>query len=188
MKYLIVGLGNIGAQYEHTRHNVGFDCLDAFSQAYELEFKPDHFGQYAASRYRGRSLHFLKPDTYMNLSGNAVHYWVKKLNVPLNHLIVITDDLNLPFGTIRLKAKGSHGGHNGLRNIEEVLGTQAYPRVRVGIGSEFRTGEQVDFVLSHWHPNEATELPAMFLRIRKAIEELTFRGIGMAMNQLNTKS
>jgi peptidyl-tRNA hydrolase, PTH1 family len=188
LKYLIVGLGNIGDKYASTRHNVGFDCLDFMAAKYEISFKPERFGHYAKTKFKGRNLHFLKPDTFMNLSGNAVAYWIKKLNIPFNHLIIITDDLNLPFGTIRLRPKGSGGGHNGLQNIEEVIQTQQYPRVRVGLGSEFRIGHQIDFVLSKWSDEESAQLPIIFKRINESLEELTFRGIGIAMNSLNIKS
>ncbi|MBI1307284.1 MAG: aminoacyl-tRNA hydrolase [Bacteroidetes bacterium] len=185
MKYLIAGLGNIGDKYAHTRHNVGFDCLDYIASKYDFKFENDRFGELGNSKFRGRNLYFLKPDTFMNLSGNAIGFWMRKLDIPLNHLIVITDDLNLPFGKIRMKPKGSHGGHNGLRNIESVLNSQQYPRIRVGIGSDFKTGEQVDFVLSKWLPDEEEILQNLYEKIRLGIEETVFRGIGMAMNSLN---
>ena len=187
VKYLIVGLGNIGDTYVGTRHNVGFDCLDYIAGQRKLEFKPERFGQYAETRFRGRKLCLLKPDTFMNLSGHAVAFWVKKLRIPLNHLIVITDDLNLDFGLIRLKPKGGNGGHNGLKSIEEVLGTQEYPRIRIGISSEFTPGKQVDYVLSAWNAGEPEILPKLFHRIQKGIEEFAFRGIGLAMTSLNAK-
>lgn len=187
MKYLVVGLGNIGDDYAHTRHNVGFDCLDYMAEKYDISFKNERFGQMATTRFRGRTFYFLKPDTYMNLSGNAVSFWVNKLAIPLNHLIVITDDLNLNFGTIRMRPKGSSGGHNGLKNIEQVIGNQQYPRIRVGISAEFKSGHQIDYVLSRWSAEEASELPKLFEKIKSAIEELSFRGIGMAMNSLNSK-
>ncbi len=187
MKYLIVGLGNIGDAYASTRHNVGFDCLDYLSEKYDFKFSSDRFGQYGHTKYRGRNLHFLKPDTYMNLSGQAVNFWINKLSVPLNHVLILTDDLNLPFGTLRLKARGSSGGHNGLKNIEEVLASQNYPRLRFGISSEFSPGQQIDYVLSTWTEDEKAKLPELFELVKKAIEELTFRGIGMAMNSLNTR-
>ena len=186
MKFLIVGLGNIGDKYANTRHNVGFDFLDYLAEKYEMTFKSERFGAYASHRYRGRSLHFLKPDTYMNLSGNAIRFWMQKLSLEKHQILVITDDLNLPFGKLRMRAKGSDGGHNGLRNIQDVLGTSQYPRIRVGIGSDFAKGHQVDFVLNTWTEDEAEKLPALFAKMQKGLEEHTFRGIGMAMNLVNT--
>jgi PTH1 family peptidyl-tRNA hydrolase len=186
MKYILFGLGNIGAQYELTRHNVGFLFLDYLADAYGVSFKPDRFGMYATAKYRGRVIHMIKPDTFMNLSGNAVAFWLKKLNAPLNHVVVITDDLNLAFGTIRLKAKGSDGGHNGLKSIQQSLQQTNYPRVRFGISDVFDKGRQVDYVLGTWEKEEAERLPEMFEKTKLALEELFFRGIGMAMNKLNT--
>lgn len=187
MKYLIVGLGNIGDKYQNTRHNVGFSFLDFLAEKYGFSFENDRFGAYASDRYRGRSLHFLKPDTYMNLSGNALQFWMKKLSVQQHQILIITDDLNLPFGTLRMRAKGSDGGHNGLKSIQEVLGGTKYPRIRVGIGAEFSEGKQVDYVLGEWSESEVEQLPALYDKMQKGIEEMVFRGIGMAMNLVNTK-
>lgn len=187
MKYLIVGLGNIGDKYANTRHNIGFNCLDYLATSYGSQFESDRFGMVAHAKFRGRNLVLLKPDTFMNLSGNAVAFWMSKLNVPLNHMLIVTDDLNLTFGVLRMRAKGSHGGHNGLKNIEAMLNSQQYPRLRFGISADFQTGKQVDYVLSTWSDEELISLPAAFDKIKAGIEEWTFRGIGMAMNLVNTR-
>lgn len=186
MKYLIVGLGNIGEKYTDTRHNVGFDFLDYLAGQYGMTFKSERFGAYASHKYRGRMLHFLKPDTYMNLSGNAVRFWMQKLSMEKHQIIIVTDDLNLPFGKLRMRAKGSDGGHNGLRNIQEILNTTQYPRIRVGIGADFGQGQQVDYVLGEWTAEERAMLPELFAKMQKGLEEHVFRGIGMAMNLVNT--
>jgi PTH1 family peptidyl-tRNA hydrolase len=187
MKYLIVGLGNIGDKYTDTRHNVGFGFLDFLAEKYEMTWKAERFGAYASHKYRGRNLHFLKPDTYMNLSGNALRFWMKKLSMQPHQILIITDDLNLPFGTLRMRAKGSDGGHNGLKSIQEVLGGSKYPRIRVGISADFDTGKQVDYVLGKWSDEESEQLPVLYAKMQKGIEEMVFRGIGMAMNLVNTK-
>lgn len=187
MKYLIIGLGNIGDKYANTRHNVGFGLLDYLADKYEFKFTNERFGQYAVHRYRGRNLHFLKPDTFMNLSGNALRFWMQKLSIEQHQILIVTDDLNLPFGTLRMRTKGSDGGHNGLKSIQEALNGSKYPRLRVGIGAEFSTGQQIDYVLGDWTEAEATALPALYAKMQKGIEEMVFRGIGMAMNSLNTK-
>ncbi len=187
MKYLIVGLGNIGDKYARTRHNVGFDFLDYLAEAYDFTFENDRFGAYATHKYRGRNLHFLKPDTFMNLSGNALQFWMKKLSMQPHQILIVTDDLNLPFGTLRMRTKGSDGGHNGLKSIQEVLNGSKYPRLRVGIGAEFSAGHQIDYVLGEWTETEASELPKLYKKMQKGIEEMVFRGVGMAMNLVNTK-
>ena len=187
MKYLIVGLGNIGEKYAHTRHNVGFDFLDYLSEKYEMKFEADSFGMYATHKDRGRNLHFLKPDTYMNLSGNAVAFWMKKLSLQQHQILIVTDDLNLPFGMLRMRTKGSDGGHNGLKSVQEKIGGSKYPRLRVGISADFSEGRQVDYVLGEWTAGESEALPALFEKMQKGIEEMVFRGIGMAMNHVNTK-
>ena len=188
MKYLIVGLGNIGEKYTDTRHNIGFSFLDYLADEYGFTFENERFGSYAKHRYRGRSLHFLKPDTFMNLSGSAISFWMKKLSLQQHQIIVITDDLNLPFGTLRMRAKGSDGGHNGLKSIQQEIGGVKYPRIRFGIGQEFKTGQQIDFVLGEWTDEESAELPNLYNKMKLGIEEFVFRGIGMAMNLVNTKS
>jgi peptidyl-tRNA hydrolase, PTH1 family len=187
MKYLIVGLGNIGEKYANTRHNVGFGLLDYLSEQYKFEFKNERFGAYATHKYRGRSLHFLKPDTFMNLSGNALRFWMTKLSLQQHQILIVTDDLNLPFKTLRLRTKGSDGGHNGLKSIQEALNSSKYPRLRVGIGAEFSTGQQIDYVLGEWTENETSVLPELYAKMQKGIEDMVFRGVGMAMNMVNTK-
>ncbi|MFT5723330.1 MAG: PTH1 family peptidyl-tRNA hydrolase [Bacteroidia bacterium] len=187
MKYLIVGLGNIGDKYAKTRHNVGFGFLDYLAEQYDFTFKNDRFGAYATHRYRGRNLHFLKPDTFMNLSGNAIQFWMQKLSLEQHQILIITDDLNLPYGTLRMRTKGSDGGHNGLKSIQDVLNGSKYPRIRFGIGAEFSTGQQIDYVLGEWSEAEKAGLPILYAKMKKGIEEMVFRGIGMAMNSLNTK-
>ena len=147
MKYLIVGLGNIGPEYQNTRHNIGFKVLDAFAKASNTVFEDMRYGAVATVKLKGRTLILLKPNTYMNLSGKAVSYWMQKEKIELSNLFVVVDDLALPFGTIRLRSKGSDGGHNGLKSINQLLGTQDYTRLRFGIGNEFPKGKQVDYVL-----------------------------------------
>ena len=147
MEYLVVGLGNIGAEYASTRHNMGFMILDAWAQASNVLFRTDRYGAIAEVSFKGRWFVLLKPSTYMNLSGNAVRYWMQKLNLPLENLVVISDDINLPFGTLRMRGNGSSGGHNGLESITERLETDQWARIRVGIGNDFSRGRQVDYVL-----------------------------------------
>ena len=154
MKYLIAGLGNIGDEYEDTRHNVGFMVLDALASASNTSFTDRRYGFVSELKYKGRTFVLLKPSTYMNRSGNAVNYWLKKENVPLENLLVIADDIALPAGSIRLRSKGSPGGHNGLASISEILGTDDYARLRIGIGNDFPRGRQVDYVLGRWTPEE----------------------------------
>lgn len=188
MQYLIVGLGNIGPEYENTRHNIGFMVLDRLVGTLKSEpFKLDKQAYYARASYKGRILNFIKPTTYMNLSGKAVRYWMQHLKIPIENVLVITDDLAIPFGTLRLKGKGSGGGHNGLGNIQEVLNTTNYPRLRVGIGSNFPQGRQVEYVLGRFSADEQPELP--FLLDRCADGTLQFCTIGLerAMNVVNTK-
>ena len=154
MKYLIVGLGNIGPEYQNTRHNIGFKVLDAFAKASNTVFEDMRYGAVATVKLKGRTLILLKPNTYMNLSGKAVSYWMQKEKIELSNLFVVVDDLALPFGTIRLRGKGSDGGHNGLKSINQLLGTQDYTRLRFGIGNEFPKGKQVDYVLGEWSSEE----------------------------------
>ena len=159
MKYLIVGLGNIGAEYADTRHNIGFDVLDALAGASNAVFTTARYGDVAEVRWKGRTLVLLKPSTYMNLSGKAVRYWMDATKVPLEHLLVVSDDIALPFGTLRLRPKGSAGGHNGLKNIAELLGTEEYARMRFGVGGDFPRGHQVDYVLGRWTDEERAAMP-----------------------------
>ena len=158
MKYLIVGLGNIGYEYENTRHNIGFRVLDALAKASNLVFTDGRYGATCELRLKGRVLVLLKPSTYMNLSGNAVRYWLQKENIPVENMLVVVDDLALPFGTLRLKPKGSDAGHNGLKHICEILGTQCYARLRFGIGNDFPRGGQIEFVLGSFPPEENCKL------------------------------
>ncbi len=187
MKYLIVGLGNVGDEYQHTRHNFGFDVLDAFAKASNVFFKDYRYGEVCEVKYKGRIFVLLKPSTFVNLSGRAVNFWLQKENVPIENLLIIFDDLALPFGTIRLKLKGSDGGHNGIRNIIEILGHNNFSRLRFGIGRDFPKGAQVDFVLDKWNEEEEKYLEARIPIIIEMI--LSFGTIGpqLTMTQFNNK-
>lgn len=185
MKYLIAGLGNIGPEYELTRHNIGFLVVDQLADKFEAKFVPSRYADKAEVKFKGRALHIIKPTTYMNLSGKAVSYWLKELKIPKENLLVIVDDLAIPFESIRLRPKGSAAGHNGLTNIELLTGGQNYPRLRVGIGSNFGKGQQVDYVLSNFTQEEFEKIPAL---IEKSIEAtLSFCTIGIerTMTQFN---
>lgn len=184
-KFLIVGLGNIGAEYENTRHNIGFKILDHFAEKESLTFETQKLGDIITYKYKGKTLIFLKPSTYMNLSGKAVRYWLDKEKIPLENLLVITDDLNLPFGAIRLKAKGSDGGHNGLKDIQDKLQTTEYNRFRFGIGGNFSKGKQVDYVLGQWDENEIKELPQRLEQSSKLIKSFVITGLSYTMNNFN---
>lgn len=187
MKYLIVGLGNIGAEYHRTRHNIGFMILDAMSMASNISFSTERYGDIARARLKNKQLVLLKPSTYMNLSGEAVRYWAQKENIPVDHILILVDDLALPFGAIRLKGSGSDAGHNGLKNIALMLGTQAYPRLRFGIGSDFSRGHQIDFVLSKFTPDQLEELkPRIDLAI-DAVKTYVLAGLQTAMCNYNNK-
>lgn len=185
--YLVAGLGNIGAEYSGTRHNIGFIVLDAWAQASNIAFETRRYGDLAVDTIKGRKFYLLKPSTYMNLSGNAVRYWLQELEIPLENLIVVCDDLNLPFGTTRMRMNGSTGGHNGLESIEELLETRQYARVRVGIGHEFHEGGQIDFVLGGFFPEQLTALPEIAARVVAGIKTWAFVGAQNAMTELNTK-
>ncbi len=182
MKYLITGLGNIGYEYENTRHNVGFDLANLLCRQLEGSWHDDHHGELAEVRHKGRTLVLLKPNTYMNLSGKAIRYWLQKEKILLENSLVVCDDLNLDFGKIRLRAKGSDGGHNGLKSIQEILGTDAYPRMRIGIGSDFSRGRQVNFVLGKWSADEAAELPNILDKASETIKAFVTIGLDRAMN------
>lgn len=187
MKFLVVGLGNIGPEYKNTRHNIGFKLLDAFSKASNFSFSPDRLAFKGVTRFKGRTLVCIKPTTYMNLSGKSVNYWMQAEKIPLENVLIITDDIAIPFGTLRLKTKGSDGGHNGLKDIQNTLETNAYSRLRFGIGDEFKRGRQVDFVLSDWSEEELISLPE---RIEKSIEIIrSFVTIGAerTMSAFNNK-
>jgi PTH1 family peptidyl-tRNA hydrolase len=185
MKFLIVGLGNIGSEYAHTRHNIGFDIADAFAQKHNSTFAPDRYADYTMVSLKGKQFHLIKPNTYMNLSGKAVRYWLDKLNLSPDQLLVLVDDLAIDFGKIRIRKNGSDAGHNGLKNIQELLQTQNYPRLRFGIGNNFPKGRQVDFVLGKWSPEEHAELPKLITHSIEAIEAFGFLGIDRAMNLYN---
>jgi len=188
MNYLIVGLGNIGTEYARTRHNMGFMVLDAWAQASNAVFSSDRYGSITEISFKGRTFTLLKPSTYMNLSGNAVRYWVNKMKLPLENVLVVCDDLNLPFGKIRMRKNGSAGGHNGLKNIEELLGTQNYFRIRIGIGNGFSRGEQVDFVVGELSENELQEVSKISEKVIAAIKDFATIGPDRAMNIANKKA
>jgi len=187
MKYLIAGLGNPGRKYENTRHNIGFKILDAFAEASNIAFKDRRQGYIAKYDYEDSSFILLKPTTYMNLSGIAVRYWLKKENVSLENLLVINDDLALPFGSIRIRGKGGCAGHNGLRNIEENLGTKNYARLRFGTGSDFQNGKQVDFVLSHWSKEEKDIISEKIKTCIQIIQSFGTTGLSQTMNKFNKR-
>lgn len=185
MKYLIVGLGNIGPEYELTRHNIGFLVLDKLADDKGVSFNSGRYANTAEVKHKGRQLFLIKPTTYMNLSGKAVNYWMKELKIPKENVMVVVDDIALPFGKLRMRAKGSAAGHNGLKNIEELTGGQDYPRLKFGIDNNFRPGQQVDYVLSNFNKEEFKFLPE---KIDKAIEMIySFASIGIVrtMNQFN---
>ncbi|OGS69530.1 MAG: aminoacyl-tRNA hydrolase [Flavobacteria bacterium RIFCSPLOWO2_12_FULL_35_11] len=184
-KFLIVGLGNIGEKYAATRHNIGFKILDELASKEAVSFESEKLGAIATFNFKGRTFILLKPSTYMNLSGKAVKYWLTKENIPIENLLVICDDLNLPFGAIRVKAKGSDGGHNGLKDITAVLQTQEYARFRFGVGSEFSKGRQVDFVLGEWDKNELKSLPERFDRSVELVKSFGTAGLNITMNTFN---
>lgn len=186
-KYLIVGLGNIGAEYANTRHNIGFKVLDFLANKEKLDFQTVKLGALTTYKFKGRQLFLLKPNTYMNLSGKAVQYWMQKEKIPLENILVITDDLNLPFGTIRIKAKGSDGGHNGLKNINQVLNTQEYARFRFGISDAFKKGQQVDYVLGEWSAEEKQQLTERLEKATEIIKAFATIGLNQTMSDFNGK-
>ena len=187
MKYLIAGLGNIGAEYKNTRHNIGFQILDALTGASNISFSDKRYGFVAEYKYKARTFILLKPTTYMNLSGRAVAYWLQKEDIEISNLLVLVDDLALPFGTIRVRAKGSAGGHNGLENINQVLGRNDYARLRFGIGDNFHKGFQVDYVLGDWGREEEKELPAKIDTCIEIINSFGTIGTERTMNFFNKK-
>ena len=185
--YLVVGLGNIGPEYARTRHNMGFMVLDAWSQASNAVFTTQRYGDLASLSIKGRNVWLLKPSTYMNLSGNAVRYWLQKLPVTQDRLIVICDDINLPFGTLRMRKNGSDGGHNGLKNIAETLGSTDYVRIRMGVGHDFSQGAQVDYVLGNLSEEESSQMPELCKSVIQGVNDWIFAGADRAMNVLNAK-
>ncbi len=185
MKYLIAGLGNIGPEYELTRHNIGFLVLDQLADLHQANFGVSRLAEKAEIKYKGRTLHLIKPTTYMNLSGKAVTYWMNELKIPKENILVIVDDLALPFGSLRLRTKGSSAGHNGLKNIELLLGGQDYSRLRFGIGNEFGKGQQVDFVLSNFTQEEFQKLPEVIKKANEMILSFCTAGAAITMSQFN---
>ena len=185
MKYLVCGLGNIGPEYELTRHNIGFLVLDRLGDQFNSGFATTRLAQKSEIKHKGRSIHLIKPTTYMNLSGKAINYWMTELKVPKTNLLVVTDDIALPFGKLRMRAKGSPAGHNGLKNIEQILGGNDYPRLRFGIGNEFNKGRQVDYVLSNFSTEEINDLPMRMDKANDMILSFCTIGIERTMNQYN---
>jgi PTH1 family peptidyl-tRNA hydrolase len=186
-KFLIVGLGNIGAEYVNTRHNIGFKILDHLARKEGIEFQTVKLGALAEYKFKGRTLLLLKPNTYMNLSGKAIKYWMDKESIPVENLLVITDDLNLPFGSIRIRSKGSDGGHNGLKNIQLLLNSTVYPRFRFGISDEFKKGQQVDYVLGNWDDAEKAKLPERLDVATEIIRSFGTAGLEHTMTGFNGK-
>ena len=186
-KFLVVGLGNIGEKYDNTRHNIGFKIADALVKEYNESFTTEKHGDLAKLKIKGKTVFVLKPNTYMNLSGKAVLYWMKKENILIDNVLIITDDLNIDFGTIRIKAKGSAGGHNGLKDIQDKLNTNVYPRFRFGVGSDYRKGGQVDFVLGTWSNEEESALIERIPTSIKAVESFVNAGLANTMNTFNGK-
>ena len=185
MKYLIAGLGNIGPEYEISRHNIGFISLDQLADKYDADFELVRLAYHTQFKYKGRTIHLIKPTTYMNLSGKAVDFWLKNLKIPIENLLVVTDDVALPFGKLRMRAKGTSAGHNGLKNLEEHLGGIHYPRLRIGIGNNFLKGGQIDYVLSRFPPVEFEALPQLLEKVNQMILSFCATGVDRTMNQHN---
>lgn len=185
MKYLIAGLGNIGAEYELTRHNVGFLVLDQLAEQHKVMFSTERLAQHTTFKFKGRSIHLIKPTTYMNLSGKAITYWLQELKVSKENLLVVVDDIALPFSSLRLRPKGSAAGHNGLKNIELLLNGQDYARLRFGVGNEFGKGQQVDYVLSRFSPEEFKQLPEVMIKANEMILSFCTNGVDRTMSQYN---
>ncbi len=185
MKYLIVGLGNIGSKYMNTRHNVGFDVLEYMAEEAGVEWSGKSKGDMTTIKHKGRTLLLLKPNTYMNLSGEAVNYWMQKEKIKKENLLIIVDDLNLPFGKMRLRAKGSDGGHNGLKSVAQHFGGQNYARIRIGIGDDFKQGQQVDFVLGKWDSDEQEKLPKLVKKAAGGVKSFASIGMKFTMETFN---
>jgi PTH1 family peptidyl-tRNA hydrolase len=185
MKYLVAGLGNIGAEYELTRHNIGFLVLDQLADQHKVEFTLERHAETADFRFKGKTIHLIKPTTYMNLSGKAVAYWLQELKIPKENLLVILDDIALPFGSLRLRPKGSSAGHNGLKNIELVLSGQDYARLRFGVGNAFGKGHQVDYVLSNFSKDEFNHLPDLMIKANEMVLSFCTQGVERTMSQYN---
>lgn len=187
MKYLIVGLGNIGSEYANTRHNIGFKIVDYIADEAGVAFKTDRLGDVCEVKVKNKTLVLLKPSTYMNLSGKALNYWMQKLGVEVSNVLILVDDIAIPFGTIRIRTKGSDGGHNGLKNINEVLGHNAYARIRFGVGGDFPKGFQIDYVLGQWSDEEKSALPERLKVASEAVKSFALAGIERTMNSYNKK-
>jgi len=187
LKYLIAGLGNIGDQYKNTRHNIGFKILDAFAEASNISFDDRRYGFVTHHKYKGRTFVLLKPSTLMNLSGKAVNYWLKKEKIPLDRLLVVVDDISLPLGSVRIRPKGGDAGHNGMANINQVLGTSQYPRLRFGIGNGFPHGAQVNYVLGEWTSEEEEKLDPLIDHSIEMIKSFGTVGLELTMTRYNKK-
>ncbi len=187
LKYLIIGLGNIGKEYQETRHNIGFKILDALASASNISFEDNRYAQKTEFKFKGRTFVLIKPSTFMNRSGQAVNYWLKKTKVPVSNMLVLVDDIAIPFGSIRIKPKGSDGGHNGLADINRTLGGSNYARVRFGIGDDFPKGHQIDYVLGEWSKNEQSELPFLIDHSIEIIKSFGTIGLELTMTNLNKK-
>jgi PTH1 family peptidyl-tRNA hydrolase len=187
MKFLIVGLGNIGAEYANTRHNIGFLVADELAAKHKVSFSTERYADKAEFRSKGKTFIVIKPSTYMNLSGLAVRYWMQQEKISLEHVMVVTDDLALPFGKLRMRGKGSDGGHNGLKHIQQILNTGEYARIRVGVGKECAKGQQVDYVLGEWTSEEKEGLCAVVEKAAQGCLSFAFIGLGLTMNTFNSK-
>ena len=187
MRYLIVGLGNIGSEYLGTRHNIGFRLVNSLVEDAGAGFTEERYGAIARFRIKNKEVVVLKPNTFMNLSGHAVRYWLQKENIPVENLLVVVDDLALPYGVLRLKPKGSHAGHNGLHNIQDLLGTQEYARLRFGIGDDFPRGRQVEYVLGQFSPEELADMPEKQKQAVEIMRSFCLAGVQITMNQYNNK-
>ena len=187
MKFLIVGLGNPGSEYENTRHNIGFKVLDALAELSNTSFKEDRHAKVAVVKYKGRSFHLVKPSTFMNRSGKAVSYWLQKHKIDYKNLLVITDDIALPFGVLRLRGKGSDGGHNGLKDIQAILGRSDYARLKFGVGNDFPRGRQADYVLSEWSSEEEETLKSRVEQVVKMVFAFGTMGLACTMSDFNGK-
>jgi PTH1 family peptidyl-tRNA hydrolase len=187
MNFLIVGLGNIGVKYESTRHNIGFKALDFVAEQSSAFYTPERYGEISTFKYKGKNIYLLKPNTFMNLSGSAVRYWLTKLKIDIKNLLVVTDDLNLEVGNLRMKKNGSDGGHNGLKNIQQTLSTNQYPRLRIGVGNNFPKGKQIDYVLGKWTEEEHTILDQKMEIIKDMVLSFCFAGIDNTMNKYNNR-
>ena len=187
MNFLIVGLGNIGVKYESTRHNIGFKALDFVAEQSSAFYTPERYGEISTFKYKGKNIYLLKPNTFMNLSGSAVRYWLTKLKIDIKNLLVVTDDLNLEVGNLRMKKNGSDGGHNGLKNIKQTLSTNQYPRLRIGVGNNFPKGKQIDYVLGKWTEEEYSILDQKMEIIKDMVLSFCFAGIDNTMNKYNNR-